>query len=215
MGPRHSHPCPGYGEHVRDRENGTCFCHKIYGEEKDWGCFWYTKWLENVRVAVDDKKRLKAVFFPGQVGKGKFTMDRISAKDVDLWDNVGLGGSQKCELATVDMMGWSYDQVDVALVLQTEFERGCSVDAWCGEENRWRRGEVILQELVKVPRDHCKASDSRVQWQVRCEKTLSEFTAEKVCHTSMTMEAMSQHFGQDLSCYCICQVVASCQIEAK
>ena len=29
---------------------------------------------------------------------------------VNLWDGIGLGGSQKCELATADEMGWDYEE---------------------------------------------------------------------------------------------------------
>ena len=36
------------------------------------------EWPRNVKEAVERKQRLKAVFFPGQVGLGKLTMDELS-----------------------------------------------------------------------------------------------------------------------------------------
>ena len=67
-----------------------------------WGCAWYVAWLGRVMEAVEKKQRLKIVYFPGQVGKGKLTMEQLA--DADLWDGTGCGGSQKCEIATVDLM---------------------------------------------------------------------------------------------------------------
>ena len=139
-------------------------------------------------------------FFPGQVGQGKLTMDRLAANDVDLWDNVGLGGSQKCELATVDMMGWTYDQVDVATFLQKQFQRGCKVEAWfeAGAESRWRRGTVMEQEVKEVTREDGKARDHVARWTVHCDETGEKFVTERVCDTSMTMRDLLRHFGQGL-----------------
>lgn len=45
-------------------------------------------------------QRLKVVFFPGEVGEGKLTMSELSTGN--LWDGLGCGGSQKCEIATVE-----------------------------------------------------------------------------------------------------------------
>ena len=55
----------------------------------------------------------------------------------DLWNGEGCGGSQKCELATADELGWEYDEVDVSYFLRDEFPAGCTVDAWDGVT--WRR----------------------------------------------------------------------------
>ena len=137
-----------------------------------WGCAWYPKWLDRVREAVARGQRLKAVFFPKQVGQGKLSMEELSREKVDLWDNVGCGGSQKCELATLDRLQkqegskWDYDEVDVADFLGSEFTAGCPVYAKTkgegGEE--WRRGVLVRQKTRGT-------IGGRVSWLVRCEKT--------------------------------------------
>ena len=98
-------------------------------------------------------QRLKAVFFPGQVGQGKLSMESLSRDTIDLWDNVGCGGSQKCELATLDRLQkqegskWEYEEVDVADFLGSEFTAGCPVYAKTEGKGRdeWRRGVLVMQ----------------------------------------------------------------------
>ena len=204
----------GHGTHVNDPSTGRCFCYTIYGSKKPWGCYWYTRWLENVQQAVDNKQRLKAVFFPGQVGIGKLSMEMLVQDDVDLWNNIGLGGSQKSELATVDMMRWTYDQVDVGLFLRDKFTKGYQVDAWFEAAQGWRRGTVMNQEVEKRPHPDNKADDYVVRWTVRCDKTGDKFSTYHVCDTSMTVQDMLLHFGQDLKLLCsqlaVCCVVLVC-----
>ena len=72
-----------------------------------WGCRWYVVWLQKVQEAVRRKQRLKVVFFPNEVGKGCVSMKDLPTSN--LWDGVGCGGSQKCEIATLEArrgMGW-------------------------------------------------------------------------------------------------------------
>ena len=68
-----------------------------------WGCRWFQVWKEKVEEAVRQKQTLKVVFFPGQVGQGKVAWKDLATVPV-LWDGIGCGGSQKCELAYLDMM---------------------------------------------------------------------------------------------------------------
>ena len=65
-----------------------------------FGCSWYDLWFQRVREAVQRGQRLKVVFFPGEVMKGRVDMDALATDD--LWDGVGLGTSQKCEVATLE-----------------------------------------------------------------------------------------------------------------
>ena len=65
-----------------------------------FGCSWYDLWFQRVREAVQRGQRLKVVFFPGEVMQGKVDMDALAT--ADLWDGVGLGTSQKCEVATLE-----------------------------------------------------------------------------------------------------------------
>ena len=51
--------------------DGTCWCTPLYGEEKPWGCRWWSRWLANVEVAVGCGAALEVYFMANLVGKGK------------------------------------------------------------------------------------------------------------------------------------------------
>eukprot|EP00435_Cladocopium_sp_Y103_P015219 s5223_g3.t1 len=65
-----------------------------------FGCSWYDLWFQRVREAVQQGQRLKVVFFPGEAMEGRVDMDALAT--ADLWNGVGLGTSQKCEVATLE-----------------------------------------------------------------------------------------------------------------
>eukprot|EP00435_Cladocopium_sp_Y103_P040422 s442_g11.t1 len=67
-----------------------------------FGCSWYDLWFQRVREAVQRGQRLKVVFFPGEAMEGRVDMDALAT--ADLWNGVGLGTSQKCEVATLEAM---------------------------------------------------------------------------------------------------------------
>ncbi|CAE7334146.1 unnamed protein product [Symbiodinium sp. CCMP2456] len=50
---------------------GTCWCTPLYGEQKPWGCRWFTKWRENIETAVASEAELEVYYFQNQVGQGK------------------------------------------------------------------------------------------------------------------------------------------------
>ncbi|CAE7575864.1 unnamed protein product [Symbiodinium sp. CCMP2456] len=50
---------------------GSCWCTPLYGEQKPWGCRWFTKWRENIETAVESGAELEVYFFQNHVGKGK------------------------------------------------------------------------------------------------------------------------------------------------
>ncbi|CAE7364389.1 HERC2 [Symbiodinium microadriaticum] len=153
----------GEGRHEPDPDNeALCLCHRIYGQSQSWGCYWYKAWKDNVHRAIGQKQRLKAVFFAGQVGRGKVSMKDLPTEN--LWDGIGLGGSQKAELATADEEGWDYDEVDVATVLLGAFPEGAQVDAWCDADRMWRRGRV-----AKFKKDVNDKGQEQVSWMVCCE----------------------------------------------
>jgi hypothetical protein len=68
------------------------------GRTAAWGCKWFQVWKEKVEEAVRQEQTLKVVFFPGQVGQGKVAWKDLATVP-DLWDGIGCGGSQKCEVA--------------------------------------------------------------------------------------------------------------------
>ena len=41
------------------------------GRTASWGCAWYKRWFDLACTAVEKKQRLKAVFFPRQVGTAR------------------------------------------------------------------------------------------------------------------------------------------------
>ena len=64
-----------FGTHdpIPEEENlpGTCWCIPLYGEQKPWGCTWWTKWRRNIEQAVEQGAELEVYFFAGMKGKGK------------------------------------------------------------------------------------------------------------------------------------------------
>ena len=49
----------------------SCWCIPIYGEQKSWGCRWWTKWIQNIEKAVREGVELEVYFFKEMCGKGK------------------------------------------------------------------------------------------------------------------------------------------------
>lgn len=127
------------------------------GKTASWGCAWFEEWKNKVAQAVKRKQRLKVVFFVGQVDDGKVAYDKLP--ESDLWNGMGIGGSQKGEVAYLDLMreqhgeDWAYDSVDVAHFLTEEFHVGAPVYALDGEQ--WCRGTLLAvpEEIPKEPKD--------------------------------------------------------------
>ena len=135
----------GLGDHAPEDDCQKCYCKDIYGlcppgavpatdcrnfesfgykdkEECDrnggrpkWGCAWFQKWRKNVETAVSRKQKLIVYFFPGQVEQGRVAWNDLPT--AQLWDGVGLGGSQKGEVAYLDKMGYPYEMRDVSKFL--------------------------------------------------------------------------------------------------
>lgn len=89
-------------------------CDRNGGRPK-WGCAWFQKWRDNVETAVSRKQKLIVYFFPGQVEQGRVAWNDLPT--AQLWDGIGLGGSQKGEVAYLDKMGYPYEMRDVSKFL--------------------------------------------------------------------------------------------------
>ena len=50
---------------------GACWCTPLYGEQKPWGCRWWTHWVQNIEEAVEKGAELQVYFFDKMKGKGK------------------------------------------------------------------------------------------------------------------------------------------------
>ena len=50
---------------------GDCWCVPLYGEEKPWGCRWWTHWIQNIEEAVATASELQVYFFHNKRGLGK------------------------------------------------------------------------------------------------------------------------------------------------
>ena len=55
---------------LRDLRGG-CWCTPLYGEQKPWGCRWWSKWIANIEKAVSKKCPLVVFYFNGMRGQGK------------------------------------------------------------------------------------------------------------------------------------------------
>ena len=150
------------------------------GRTASWGCRWFEVWKEKVHEAVAKGQTLKVVYFPGQVGQGHVAWNELSQPYVDLWDGVGCGGSQKGEIAFLNMMrkkspgkGWEYDGVDVINYLKTVFKPETMVLARDGDQ--WRRG--ILKSYPMLA-EHQSMKPNRMECHVQCLETKKEFYSE-------------------------------------
>ncbi|CAE7309930.1 unnamed protein product, partial [Symbiodinium sp. KB8] len=64
-----------FGRHaeIPDAEGivGECWCVPLYGEQKPWGCRWWSHWIANIEEAVKKKAELEVYYFVDHVGRGK------------------------------------------------------------------------------------------------------------------------------------------------
>ena len=63
----------GLHDKIPTAENlpGDCWCTPLYGEQKPWGCRWWTHWIKNIEEAVEKDAKLEVYFFHNMKGKGK------------------------------------------------------------------------------------------------------------------------------------------------
>jgi len=84
---------PKYGKHAANPSTGTCFCHEMYGEQKEWGCEWVRAWQENVEEAVSWGQKLRVYYFAGMAGLGKVSSweecGRSNLRSEQLWAKQG------------------------------------------------------------------------------------------------------------------------------
>ena len=127
----------GYGRH-----SDPCMCYQLYGKRPpkdfgykvdsadkeeakaawnnfiknqgrpEWGCKWFENWRWNVETARDNYQRLVVYYFPDEVEDGEVDWDEIS--HTELWDSIGLGGSQKGEVAWLEKMNYDFERKDVS-----------------------------------------------------------------------------------------------------
>ena len=105
-----------------------------------WGCAWFEEWNKNVTKAVELGQQLNVVFFPGQVGQGKVAWKDLPKEN--LWNGIGCGGSQKSEIAYLDMKGFPYVETDATSFLCHEFQSGTEVIA-TPLNGKWQKGTIV------------------------------------------------------------------------
>lgn len=152
-------PLRRYGRHASNPETESqCFCHSLYGETQEWGCAWFDEWRSNVEDAVRLGHTLIVVFLPGQHNLGVLKWEDLTGQGQKqkLWNEVGLGGSQKGEVAWLRRKGYAYLSVDVNQLV-----------------NYFALGDETSSNVVSVPsEDHRKkmvdaaAKDSQAAFSV-------------------------------------------------
>ena len=50
---------------------GTCWCVPLYGEQKPWGCGWWTQWIANIERAHREGAEMEVYYFKGMKGRCK------------------------------------------------------------------------------------------------------------------------------------------------
>ncbi|CAE7612953.1 unnamed protein product [Symbiodinium sp. CCMP2456] len=63
----------GHHAEIPDAEGivGECWCVPLYGEQKPWGCRWWSHWIANIEEAVKKNAELEVYYFVDHVGRGK------------------------------------------------------------------------------------------------------------------------------------------------
>ena len=154
------------------------------GRVAAWGCFWFQEWKEKVRDAVSKGQRLVVIYFPGQTRQGHIEWEQLNDERCNLWDGVGLGGSQKCEVAFLEKMrreegdAWDFDAVDVADFLQQEFPAESLVDVWHEASGSWKRGYVVRFSV----NDAQKLGEKVTTWIVELQDTHERCESRHVRH---------------------------------
>ena len=65
-------PIPAkFAKHGLQDLHGECWCTPLYGEQKPWGCRWWSKWIANIQLAVSQECTLVVYYFNGMRGQGK------------------------------------------------------------------------------------------------------------------------------------------------
>ena len=173
------------------------------GKVAPWGCKWFQVWKEKVEEAVRLGQKLKVFFFPGQARQGKEAWRDLA--EADLWNGIGCGGSQKGEIAYLDMMrdkfpgpGWDYDEVDVVSFFTKEFKEDTVVNALHGSQ--WCKGKLLAEPTLVTrpkpsPQDPNK-TEKVLQCIVRSEVTGKVFTTDRVRHGD-AIQKLLDSVGQD------------------
>lgn len=111
------------------------------GKVAAWGCKWFADWKANIDLARRRGQELHVYFFPkAKVGDGKVKWHQLP--NANLWDGLGLGPSQKCEVAYLDRMGYDYKELSVVDFLDMY---GGREDA---TERAWRKMKERISEGV-------------------------------------------------------------------
>eukprot|EP00665_Eupelagonemidae_sp_cell47_P000822 gene822-3075_t len=77
---------------------------RLAGGGAAWGCAWFAAWKRSVAAAAWRGERLVVYYFRGEKGRGRVAWGDLAAGANDPWDGVGLGGSQKVEVAFLERM---------------------------------------------------------------------------------------------------------------
>ena len=182
-----------FGEATEDDKKKAKELWRRHQKRAPWGCQWFEDWFQRVQSAVARNQRLKVVYFPGEVGRGKVAWKELPF--ADLWDGKGCGGSQKAEIAKLDEMRraqpsgkWDYDQVDVTRFLAKQFEVGQVVDAMDPKKRN------IKAKILRVPGHE---DPDEIKWEVKCVKTEKVFETNRVRYRTETFEKLLEALGQD------------------
>ncbi|CAK9113761.1 Helicase ATP-binding domain-containing protein [Durusdinium trenchii] len=130
------------------------------------------------QIALMEKKAEELWKEHGEIG----TVSMGELPKADLWDGIGCGGSQKCEIAR----GYKYEEVDVGEFLTGQFKRGDEAEALDG--STWRRCEVL-----DVPKKMISKEDVAT-WQVECKLSGRVFDSKHVRSSRDSLKSLLAAF---------------------
>ena len=95
---------PLFGCHALDPESQekNCWCSSLYGGRTEFGCKWFQKWLEQLKLAMQRRHRLVVVFKAGEKDRGTSVQwpPKIECTEENK-QLEGLGVSQRGEVAYI------------------------------------------------------------------------------------------------------------------
>eukprot|EP00928_Gymnodinium_smaydae_P030847 TRINITY_DN22813_c0_g2_i1.p1 TRINITY_DN22813_c0_g2~~TRINITY_DN22813_c0_g2_i1.p1 ORF type:complete len:1162 (+),score=173.59 TRINITY_DN22813_c0_g2_i1:53-3538(+) len=157
--------------------HGRCLCHKLYGEQTEHGCYWWTRWLGKIEAVVEDQQTLVVFYSDGFLEENVVEWDNLPR---DKKQCVGLGVSQQAELAYIRSMGWKYELRHVSTWAEYAATDGVAIKLNISGM------QVSPSEVLSLQHEACEAMQSQLGLS---EEHLASFSvAVKLCDDRTLIE---------------------------
>ena len=129
--------------------HGECWCTPLYGEQKPWGCRWWSKWIANIEKAVSQECTLVVYYFNGMKGQGK-VKDFTTAGEEHMRREVSGARMPSWSLRVSKMpsrLAWSISRRNKVRTPPRPTQARCIVCSWLGflsqTASSWRHQKAL------------------------------------------------------------------------